>query len=213
MGYLAKRIQMRKNHFQALQKMAQEIQKQNEEQRKKEEEADEAIRLFHMQQQKAAHHHHHHYSHGHGHGQSGSGVRPMSSLSSYNAMQSPYTGHHHHQAQVSGEQDFFREKFGQSHIPNFSPQLKNASSTMLYEPGPERMGTYHRRGECDRYERIERGERGERDYSTIRERQYAPKEKTLKDEDAQLLEHTLRKIRIQVNSNQICGIAPSDIDK
>lgn len=37
----------------------------------------------------------------------------------------------------------------------------------------------------------------------------APKERLLGEEDAVLLENTLRKIRVQVNSNQICGIAPS----
>ncbi|OXA60668.1 Gamma-aminobutyric acid receptor subunit beta, partial [Folsomia candida] len=138
-GYLAKRIQMRKNHFQTLQKMATELQKEREEQLRVQEEADEAIRLFHMQQQQQQqqlHQRQHHYQ-----------TRSMSAMSMTN--NSPYP---------------------------------MAQDDEMVAPG-------------------------------YRVKNRAPKERLLGEEDAVLLENTLRKIRVQVNSNQICGIAPSDIDK
>jgi hypothetical protein len=139
---------MRKNHFAALQKMANEIQAAREEQQRAQAEADEAIRLFHAQQ----HSHHSHHSH-----------HPYSSTT----------------------------------LPHSS------MSSVTNSPYPMgMMATYsHRRND----EMVQPG------YAAVNKK--APKERVLKEEDAALLENTLRKIRVQVNSNQICGIAPSDIDK
>lgn len=168
-GYLAKRIQMRKNHFAALQKMALELQKQREEERRQQEEADEAIRLFHMQQQRHTPHYH-------------TQGRSMSSMSC--APNSPYP-----------------LKGGGGGPDSNTQTLPYSHSTRRYNN--EDMGHSHY-GDGG-------GGGGGRGYHGGNK--LAPRERVLKEEDAILLENTLRKIRIQVNSNQICGIAPSDIDK